>query len=91
MPREYDDWIIQCAIPRQSPPVAGADAYVPWPGYSRPMTADAAVNALLECEDRWPDREFRAHRLTVEEKLTLQAIERARRSSANVARNLPTS
>jgi hypothetical protein len=40
------------------------------------------MKALAECEARWPELEFRAHRLRVEEKIaaaaTADVIERAR-------------
>ena len=44
------------------------------------MTRDQAVKALEECEERWPEREFRAHRLRLEEKIAADVIDRARRS-----------
>ncbi len=74
-----DDWIIQCAV-RIRAVSAGGDMYEPWPGYTHPMTRDQAVKALEECEERWPEHEFRAHRLRLEEKVAADAIDRARRS-----------
>ncbi|MEC5409607.1 hypothetical protein VOM14_29160 [Paraburkholderia sp. MPAMCS5] len=74
-----DDWIIQRAV-RIRVASAGGDVYEPWPGYTHPMTRDQAVKALEECEERWPEHEFRAHRLRLEEKVAADAIDRARRS-----------
>ncbi|CAE6826999.1 hypothetical protein [Paraburkholderia haematera] len=74
-----DDWIIQRAV-RIRVASAGGDVYEPWPGYTHPMTRDQAVKALEECEARWPEHEFRAHRLRLEEKVAADAIDRARRS-----------
>lgn len=74
-----DDWIIQRAV-RIRAVSAGGDVYAPWPGYTHPMTRDQAVKALEECEARWPEHEFRAHRLRLEEKVAADAIDRARRT-----------
>ncbi|MGF6971498.1 hypothetical protein OKW43_008593 [Paraburkholderia sp. WC7.3g] len=74
-----DDWIIQRAV-RLRVASDGGDVYEPWPGYTHPMTRDQAVKALEECEARWPEREFRAHRLRLEEKVAADAVDRARRS-----------
>ncbi|MDR6495981.1 hypothetical protein J2797_005906 [Paraburkholderia terricola] len=74
-----DDWIIQRAV-RMRGARDGGDVYEPWPGYTHPMTRDQAVKALEECEERWPEHEFRAHRLRLEEKIAADAIGRARRS-----------
>jgi hypothetical protein len=75
-----DDWIIQRAV-RIRAVSAGGDVYEPWPGYTHPMTRDQAVKALEECEDLWPEHEFRAHRIRLEEKVAADAIDRARRSA----------
>jgi hypothetical protein len=74
-----DDWIIRRAV-RIRAVSAGGDVYEPWPGYAHPMTRDQAVKALEECEARWPEHEFRAHRLRLEEKVAADVIDRARRS-----------
>jgi hypothetical protein len=74
-----DDWIIQRAV-RVRVASDGGDVYESWAGYARPMTRDQAVKALEECEERWPEYELRAHRLRLEEKITTDAIDRARRS-----------
>jgi hypothetical protein len=74
-----DDWIIQRAV-RIRVASDGGDVYESWAGYARPMTRDQAVKALEECEERWPEREFRAHRLRLEEKIAADVIDRARRS-----------
>lgn len=74
-----DDWIIQRAVRiRTASAGDGGDEYEPWPGYTHPMTGDEAMKALAECEARWPELEFRAHRLRVEEKIAAAAIDRAR-------------
>ena len=75
-----DDWIIQRAV-RIRAASDGGDEYEPWPGYTHPMTGDEAMEALAECEARWPELEFRAHRLRVEEKIAAAAIDRARMRS----------
>lgn len=75
-----DDWIIQRAV-RIRLARDGGDVYEPWPGYTHAMTRDQAVRALEECEERWPEHEFRAHRLRLDEKMAADAIERARRSA----------
>jgi len=74
-----DDWIIQRSV-RIRVASAGGDVHEPWPGYTHPMTRDQAVKALEECEARWPEHEFRAHQLRLEEKVAADAIDRARRS-----------
>jgi len=74
-----DDWIIQRAV-RVRVASDGGNVYESWAGYARPMTRDQAVKALEECEERWPEHEFRAHPLRLEEKITTDAIDRARRS-----------
>jgi hypothetical protein len=74
-----DDWIIQRAV-RVRVASDGGDVYESWAGYARPMTRDQAVKAFEECEERWPEHEFRAHPLRLEEKITTDAIDRARRS-----------
>ncbi|CAE6861159.1 hypothetical protein R75465_07670 [Paraburkholderia aspalathi] len=78
-----DDWIIQRAVRIRTASDGdgdgdGGDEYEPWPGYTHPMTGDEAMKALAECEARWPELEFRAHRLRVEEKIAAAAIDRAR-------------
>jgi hypothetical protein len=74
-----DDWIIQrfLRLARQG---EDEDLYEPWPGYTHRMTEDQALKALAECETRWPDHEFRAHRVRVHEKLASEAVERARKT-----------
>ena len=38
--------------------------YQDWPGYCEHlMTLAGAIKALGECARRWPDEEFRAHRV----------------------------
>ncbi|KAA0080924.1 hypothetical protein CIW54_22940 [Paraburkholderia sp. T12-10] len=74
-----DEWIVQRFI-RLARPGEDEDLYEPWQGYSDGMTKAAALEALVECERRWPDYEFRAHRIRVHEKLASEAIKRARKS-----------
>jgi hypothetical protein len=45
------------------------------------MTKAVALEALDECQRRWPDYEFRAHRVRIHEKIAADAIARARRPS----------
>jgi hypothetical protein len=73
-----DDWIVQRAV-RIRLESEGGNIYEPWPGYAQPMTRDQAFMALEVCKERWPDQEFRAHRVRFEERLTAEAIDRARR------------
>jgi hypothetical protein len=73
-----DDWIIQRAV------IIGLESecgniYVPWPRYTQRMTHDQALTALEEYAERWPDEEFRAHRLRPEEWLAAKVIDRAKR------------
>jgi hypothetical protein len=74
-----DVWIIQRFI-RRARPGEDEDVYEPWPGYTNDMTKEAALQALEECEKRWPDIEFRAHRVRLHEKLADEAIQRARKA-----------
>lgn len=78
---ETDDWMIERAVPALTRE-DDEDGYRPWPGYSRQMTSDAAVEALAECEERWPDLEFRVRRARMEEQLAWQAIQHAQRAVA---------
>lgn len=49
-------WIIQRCIN------AVRNEYEDWTGYcERLMTRDAMLQALKECEERWPEHEFRGH------------------------------
>ncbi|MEX3815784.1 hypothetical protein AB3X96_37045 [Paraburkholderia sp. BR13439] len=73
-----DDWIIQLAV-RIRVTSAGGDVYEP-ARVSHPMTRDQAVKTLKECEARWPEYEFHAHILRLEEKVAADAIDRARSS-----------
>jgi hypothetical protein len=72
-----DDWIIQRFI-RFARPGEGEDVYEPWPGYDKAMSQAEAERALNECSGRWPDFEFRAHRVRTHEKIANDAIARAR-------------
>ncbi|MDR6208149.1 hypothetical protein [Paraburkholderia graminis] len=75
-----DEWIVQRFI-RLARPGEDEDLYEPWPGYSDGMTKAVALKALDECQRRWPDYEFRAHRVRIHEKIAADAIARARRPS----------
>lgn len=49
-------WIIQRCIN------AFRNDYEDWPGYcERLMDREEMLQALKECEERWPDYEFRGH------------------------------
>ena len=49
-------WIIQRCI------IAFRNEYEDWHGYcERQMTRDEMTIALKECDQRWPDHEFRGH------------------------------
>jgi hypothetical protein len=76
-----DDWIIQRFV-RLARPGEDEDMYEPWPGYMEPVSLAQAELALDECVKRWPDLEFRAHRVRVHERLAAQAIARARRPAS---------
>jgi hypothetical protein len=54
-------WVIQLVFRSKPDRHNGQSHYLPWAGYSRPMTGDQAMSVLSECEVRWPDFEFRAH------------------------------
>ena len=57
---EHAEWIIQhCLGWRKGTTEL---IYEDWPEYSQPMTRTAALNALRECDKKYP-YEFRAHRL----------------------------
>lgn len=52
-------WIVQRCID------ASTNRYEDWPGYcEQPMTHDDIMNALIECEEKWPDYSFRGHNIT---------------------------
>ncbi len=72
-----DDWIIERFV-RFAKPGEGGDVYEPWPGYDKAMTKEAAEKALDECIQRWPDYEFRAHRVRVHEKMASELFARLR-------------
>lgn len=71
-----DEWIIERFV-RWARPGEDEDLYEPWPGYSKGMPRAVALQALEECARRWPDFEFRAHRVRLHEKLAADAIARA--------------
>ena len=51
-------WIVQRCID------AWTNHYENWPDYcEEPMTCDAIMNALIECEKKWPDLSFRGHNI----------------------------
>ena len=77
-----DQWIIERFV-RLAKPGESEDVYEPWSGYDKAMTQAEAERALDECGRRWPDFEFRAHRVRVHEKLVADAIARARRRSSD--------
>jgi hypothetical protein len=72
-----DNWIIERFV-RLARAGESEDVYEPWPGYDKAMTQADAERALDDCVRRWPDFEFRAHRVRVHEKIANDAITRAR-------------
>lgn len=50
-------WIIQRCID------AFKDEYENWPEYSTPMSREQMIEALEECNKRWPKYEFRGHNM----------------------------
>ena len=77
-----DDWIVQRFI-RLGRPGEDEDLYEPWPRYDTGTSKEAVLLALDECQRRWPDHEFRAHRVRVHEKLASDGIARDRASARN--------
>jgi hypothetical protein len=55
------EWVIQLVVGPRADERGNEPRYLPWAGYTRPMTSDQAMRALRECESRWPAYEFRAH------------------------------
>lgn len=53
-------WIIQRCINALN------NQYINWPRYETPMTYNEMMQALKECEELWPDYEFRGHRINQE-------------------------
>ena len=56
---ERNEWIVQRCTQR----IIGTELqYQDWPGYAeRLMTRTEMLEALKECNQRWPDDEFRGH------------------------------
>jgi len=51
------EWIIQkCKN-------AFKNDYEAWPEYDQPMTRDQMLEALEECNAKWPHLEFRGHKI----------------------------
>lgn len=55
-------WIIQRCINAMD------NRYESWPGYDAPMARDVMMRSLTECEELWPDYEFRGHRINQEQR-----------------------
>lgn len=55
------EWVIQLVVGARADERGSKPRYLPWAGYTQPMTGDQAMRALRECELRWPEHEFRAH------------------------------
>jgi hypothetical protein len=55
------EWVIQLVVGARVDEHGSEPRYLPWAGYTRPMTGDQAMRALRECELRWTEYEFRAH------------------------------
>jgi hypothetical protein len=57
------EWVIQLVMTPRKFDCSNHSTYLPWVGYSCPMTGDQAMRVLRECEAIWPAYEFRAHPL----------------------------
>lgn len=55
------EWVIQLVVRPRADERNSLPRYLPWAGYTRPMTGDQAMRALRECEAQWTEYEFRAH------------------------------
>ncbi|RKE23732.1 hypothetical protein B0G76_8412 [Paraburkholderia sp. BL23I1N1] len=55
------EWVIQLVVGARADEHGSEPRYLPWAGYTQPMTGDQAMRALRACELRWPEYEFRAH------------------------------
>ena len=55
------EWVIQLVMKPRAPEHNRRWRYLPWAGYTYPMTGDQAMCALSECEMHWPAYEFRAY------------------------------
>ncbi|CAG9255234.1 hypothetical protein [Paraburkholderia caribensis] len=55
------EWVIQIVMKPHASGRSRRWRYLPWAGYTCPMTGDQAMRALSECEAYWPAYEFRAH------------------------------
>lgn len=55
------EWVIQLVMAPGAFEHNRRLRYLPWAGYTYPMTGDQAMCALSECEAHWPAYEFRAH------------------------------
>ncbi|MFN7098126.1 MAG: hypothetical protein ACK4PR_11305 [Gammaproteobacteria bacterium] len=53
------EWIVQRCIN------AWKNVYEDWPGYDVPMTRDEVSEALIECDKKWLEYEFRGHRVKI--------------------------
>ncbi|KNH05701.1 hypothetical protein BRCH_00807c [Candidatus Burkholderia brachyanthoides] len=53
--------LIQLVVGARADERSSEPRYLPWAGYTQPMTGDQAMRARRECELRWPEYEFRAH------------------------------
>lgn len=57
------EWVIQLVVGPRDDERPSEPRYLPWACYTWPMTSDQAMRVLRECELRWPQYEFRAHRI----------------------------
>lgn len=71
-----DEWIVQRFV-RRARSGEDEDLYEPWPRYDTGNKKEAAL-LLDDCQRRWPEHEFRVHRVRLHEKLATEAIARAR-------------
>jgi hypothetical protein len=55
------EWVIQLVMCPRAEERGSRPCYLPWAGYTQPMTGYQAMCALHECQAHWPGYEFRAH------------------------------
>ncbi|MPW20047.1 hypothetical protein GCT13_24935 [Paraburkholderia sp. CNPSo 3157] len=61
------EWVIQLVMWSRANARNSRPRYLPWAGYTHPMTGDQAMCVLSECEAHWPAYEFRAHTINGDE------------------------
>ncbi|SIT51139.1 conserved hypothetical protein [Paraburkholderia piptadeniae] len=63
----HSEWVIQLVMWPRANERNSRPRYLPWAGYTHPMTGDQAMWVLSECEAHWPAYEFRAHTINGDE------------------------